>query len=176
MHLLSSRSITLGLAVAACALGSGCVGTGPNTQQGAVTGGALGAIAGAIIGNNSGHRTLEGAAIGAAAGAVAGGTLGNAADHQQGTLYTTQTAATTNYVVTQPPPPPPPIQRSEMSGPAHPPPGAIWIDGYWLFDGRSYLWVIGHWEVPPPRCHVFIAPGWVRHHNGRYVYIRGYWQ
>jgi hypothetical protein len=41
---------------------SGCVGTGPNTQQGAVTGGTLGAIAGAIIGHNSrGGDALGGA-------------------------------------------------------------------------------------------------------------------
>ena len=76
------------LSLTLSALCAGCVGTGPNTQQGAVTGGALGAIAGAIIGNNSSsHNGLAGAAIGAAAGAIAGGTIGNAADNQQGTLY-----------------------------------------------------------------------------------------
>ncbi len=32
---------------------AGCVGTGPNTQQGAVTGGVLGAIAGGIIGSST---------------------------------------------------------------------------------------------------------------------------
>src|SRR4051812_19225253 len=67
---------------------SGCVGVGPNTQQGAVTGGALGAIAGAIIGNNSGGgNSLGGAAIGAAVGALAGGTVGNSVDNDRGTLY-----------------------------------------------------------------------------------------
>jgi hypothetical protein len=174
MNSVSSHSLSLGLALAVSALGSGCVGTGPNTQQGAVSGATVGAIAGAIIGNNSGHRTLEGAAIGAAAGAMAGGTLGNAADHQQGTLYTSPEAATTNYYATQPPPPPP--QRVEVVNAVRPAPAAVWINGYWLFDGRGYLWVASHWEVPPPRCHVYVTPRWVRHHHGRYVYIRGYWQ
>src|SRR5450432_786338 len=64
-----------------CALLTGCVGTGPNTQQGAVNGAALGAIAGAIIGNNSGsHNGGAGALIGAIAGGIAGGTMGNAED------------------------------------------------------------------------------------------------
>src|SRR3569833_2808476 len=75
---------TLGLS----ALLGGCAGTGPNTQQGAVTGGALGAIAGAIIGHNSGSgNTLGGALSGGAAGALAGGTIGNSVDHENGTVY-----------------------------------------------------------------------------------------
>ena len=44
-------------------------------QQGAVVGGALGAGAGAIIGNQSHGRSGEGALIGAATGALAGALL-----------------------------------------------------------------------------------------------------
>src|SRR4051812_46273998 len=66
---------------------TGCVGTGPNTQRGAVGGAALGALAGAIIGNNSGGNGGSGPLIGAAAGALAGGTMGNAVDNDNGTLY-----------------------------------------------------------------------------------------
>lgn len=60
---------------------SGCAADGYNSgaKEGAVAGGALGAIGGAIIGNQSG-RALEGAAIGGATGAVAGGLLGSAQD------------------------------------------------------------------------------------------------
>ncbi len=170
-----SRCVTtVGLALAASALGGGCVGTGPNTQRGAVGGATIGAIAGAIVGNNSGHRTLEGAAIGAAAGAIVGGTMGNAADHEQGTVYGVPEQATTNYVVTSPPPPPPP--RVEVVNVRRPAPAAVWINGYWLYDGRGYIWVAAHWEVPPPRAQVYVQPRWVRHRNGGYVYIRGYWQ
>ena len=67
---------------------TGCVGTGPNTQRGAVTGGALGAITGAVIGNNTHAGVGQGALIGGLVGALAGGTLGNAQDHEQGTIYT----------------------------------------------------------------------------------------
>ena len=52
--------VTLALA----GLSAGCVGSGPNTEQGAVGGAAAGAILGGIVGNNSRHgSTLGGAAI-----------------------------------------------------------------------------------------------------------------
>lgn len=50
-----------------------------NTQRGATFGGLTGAIAGAIIGENS-NKAGAGAAIGGAVGVVAGGLLGNASD------------------------------------------------------------------------------------------------
>jgi hypothetical protein len=53
------------------------------TATGALTGGAIGAGTGAIIGNYSGHHTAEGAAIGGAIGLVTGGIIGNAMDQQQ---------------------------------------------------------------------------------------------
>ena len=144
----------LTLAIAAMLCG-GCEGTGPNTQNGAVAGGALGALAGAIIGNNSGgHNALGGAAIGAVAGAIAGGALGNSVDHQQGTIYRSEDAATSNVAVAQVP---------------------VWIAGYYGFDGYRYNWVPGHWEVPPPEVTVFVRPHWV-YRGGQYVYIRGYWR
>lgn len=61
-------------------LGAGCA-TGPETQRGAVAGGALGALVGGVIGHQSG-RALEGAAIGAGVGAVGGGAVGNANDQE----------------------------------------------------------------------------------------------
>src|SRR5213079_2479870 len=71
-----------------CTLLTGCVGSGPNTEQGAVAGGALGAIAGGIIGHNSSSAdALGGAVLGATAGALAGGAIGNSVDHQRGTIY-----------------------------------------------------------------------------------------
>ena len=75
--------LTFAVATAAVVL-TGCVnpdGTQNNTGSGALIGGALGAITGAVIGGprNSG----AGAAIGAAAGMIAGGTIGNGMDQQQ---------------------------------------------------------------------------------------------
>ena len=158
---------------AAAALCAGCVGTGPNTQNGAVAGGALGALAGAIIGNNSGsHNGAAGAAIGALAGAIAGGTIGNSVDHQNGTIYHSEYEATSNVTMAQMPPPPPPPEDVVT---VQPTPSAMWIAGYYGFDGYRYYWVAGHWEIPPPSYHVFVRPHWA-YRNGAYVYIRGYWR
>lgn len=149
------------------------MGTGPNTQQGAVAGGALGALAGAIIGNNSrGHDAGGGALIGGLAGAIAGGTLGNAADHRNGTLYTSEAAATTNVVVAAPPPPPPPQPEVVYVQPA---PEMVWIPGCWVYGPQGYFWAAGHWMTPPPYCHRYVRPHWQRRDRG-YVYIRGYWR
>ncbi|MEO5960750.1 MAG: hypothetical protein ABIZ49_10980, partial [Opitutaceae bacterium] len=57
---------TFGLTLALAALSAGCVGNGPNTQQGAVGGALVGGLAGGIIGNDrGGGNALGGAAIGA---------------------------------------------------------------------------------------------------------------
>jgi hypothetical protein len=157
----------------AAALCAGCEGTGPNTQNGAVTGGALGALAGAIIGNNSGgHNALGGAAIGAVVGAIAGGTIGNNVDHQNGTIYRSESDATTNVVVEAVPPMPPPPSELQT---AQPTPSAMWVYGYYDYDGYRYLWVPGHWEIPPPNAVAFRRPHWIVR-GGSYVYIRGYWR
>jgi hypothetical protein len=172
---------TLGLAAAMTA---GCVGTGPNTQNGAVLGAAGGALAGAILGHNSGSHsqgnTLAGAAIGAAAGGVAGAAIGNSVDHQNGTVYgqpqaRVQTQADQQVVLAQPPAPPPPPPREVVA--VRPAQEAIWVEGYYMYSGygNQYQWVPGHWEVPPPYAHVWVAPGWVRHGHG-YVYMRGHWR
>lgn len=161
-------------ALALTGLLTGCVGTGPNTQQGAVGGAALGALAGAIIGNNSGgHNGAQGALIGAAAGAIAGGTIGNSLDHERGTLYTSEADATTNYVVAQPPAPPPPPPEVVVYQPG---PNYVWVPGYYAYDGRAYVWIGGRWARPPHRrYHNYRAPHW-ENRSGNYVYIQGYWR
>lgn len=151
---------------------SGCVGNGPNTQRGAVAGGALGALAGAIIGNNSrSHDAAAGAAIGAIAGAMAGGTIGNSIDHANGTIYPTPAAATTNLVVDSPPPPPPPQTQVVV---IQQEPDSIWIPGCWEYGLQGYVWIPGRWVRPPPYRRHYMAPHWGRR-GGTYVYIRGYW-
>lgn len=162
---------------AALLLATGCVGTGPNTQRGAVGGGMLGALAGAIIGNNSGSgNAASGALIGAAAGALAGGTLGNAADQEQGAIYGTQPAGRvarrTEIIVETPPPPPPPRHEVIYQRTV---PEAVWIQGYWMYGRGGYAWVPGRWEIPPPQYHRYVAAHWQRRGRG-YVYVNGYWQ
>jgi hypothetical protein len=72
-------------ALAATLVLSGCYtpeGRPDNTATGALTGGAIGAGTGAIIGSAS-HNAGAGALIGAAVGALTGGIIGNSIDQQQ---------------------------------------------------------------------------------------------
>jgi hypothetical protein len=151
---------------------TGCVGTGPNTQQGAVTGGALGALAGAVIGNNSrGGDALAGAIIGGTAGAIAGGTIGNSIDQQQGTVYGTGRERVPTYVR---PPQPPPAPVADVVTPA-PAANAVWIPGYWNFNGSSYVWTAGHWEMPPMGASSYVAAHW-ENRGGALAYVPAYWR
>ncbi len=160
---------TLGLS----ALLTGCVGVGPNTQQGAVNGGALGALAGAIIGHNSrGGDTLGGAILGGTVGAIAGGTLGNSVDNQRGTLYDYPEPRRTYRTVAVPAEPPPPPNADVVT--PQPASNALWIPGYWSFDGARYSWIPGHWEIPPPDASSYVAAHWENRARG-YVYVPGYW-
>jgi hypothetical protein len=157
-------------------LGAGCVGTGPNTQQGAVTGGMLGALAGAIIGHNSsGGDALGGALLGGTAGALAGGALGNSVDNQRGTIYDRPYYPAPGYsrVVTEAPPAPPAPPAETITAP--PAPNALWIPGYWTFDGARYTWTAGHWEVPPPNARTYVAGHWENQGNVP-VYVQGTWR
>lgn len=166
----------LPLAALVSLFGAGCVGSGPNTQQGAVGGGAAGAVAGAIIGNNSGsHNSVGGALIGGAVGAVAGAAVGNSLDHQRGTLYTSEAEATTNVVVQDVPAPPPPPRVAQVRRERHDD-GAVWVEGHYIYlGGNRYEWVEGQWMVPPPRYRTYVSPHWERHREGQ-VYIQGYWR
>ncbi len=86
----------------ACLTLAGCATT--PVQQGALGLGAVGAGAGAIIGNQTGHAG-EGALIGAGVGALTGALVGDAIEHST--------------------PPPPPVYHAP--GPPPPPPTV----GYW---------------------------------------------
>jgi len=154
---------------------SGCEGTGPNTQNGAVAGATLGAIAGAIIGHNSGSgNTLAGAAIGGVAGGLAGGTIGNSMDHEEGTVYGQPRATTATYTVVEAPLPTPPQPAVQQPTTPPPTPNALWVQGYWLFDGTKYTWINPHWEVPPPMAKSYVPAHWEQR-DGGYVFVPGYW-
>ena len=60
----------------------GCESMGANTKKGAGIGGLLGAVAGGVIGHQSGHG-VEGALIGGTVGAIGGGTIGSGIDDGQ---------------------------------------------------------------------------------------------
>jgi uncharacterized membrane protein YebE (DUF533 family) len=76
----ATRLFAAGLCLAAMSLSS-CISpyAGPNERVGSVIGAGTGALAGAVIGNQSG-RPLEGGAIGAVVGALAGSAIGGASD------------------------------------------------------------------------------------------------
>ncbi|HND60274.1 MAG TPA: YMGG-like glycine zipper-containing protein [Opitutaceae bacterium] len=162
-------------ALALSALLTGCVGTGPNTQDGAVTGATLGALAGAVIGNNSGsHNGAAGALIGAAAGAIAGGTIGNSVDHQNGTVYgyPQRPYGYQRTMVTQgSPPQPAPIAETAPPAPSA---NAVWIPGYWDYNGAGYTWTAGRWEIPPANAQTYVSAHW-ENHGGTFFFIRGAW-
>jgi phage tail tape-measure protein len=174
---IMNKALLLSPLLAASALLSGCVGTGPNTQQGAVSGGALGAIAGAIIGHNSrGGDALGGAILGGTVGAIAGGAMGNSVDHQNGTVYSEyperRVYRRAYRVETASPPPPAPIQETVSAPPAA---NAVWVPGFWTFDGRAYSWNTGHWEVPPPLAQTYV-PGHWENRGGTNVYVQASWR
>jgi hypothetical protein len=160
------------------------VGSGPNTEQGAVTGGLLGAVAGGIIGHNSGRGdAVGGAIIGAATGAVAGGVIGNGVDQERGTLYGSpdrRDAVYGNpdnrgYRVAQSQAALTPPRAPMEAIPPSPAPNALWIPGFWIYDGRSYTWISGRWEIPPPLARAYV-PAHSEVRNGQTVYVPGYWQ
>lgn len=168
------KTALLASTIALSALLNGCVGTGPNTQQGAVTGGALGALAGAIIGHNSrGGDAFGGALLGGAAGAIAGGTIGNSVDNERGTLYGYPTERSYRATRIETPPPPPPAPTETI--PPAPATNAVWVPGYWTYDGRGYAWTTGHWEIPPPYANSYVAGHW-ENQGGRYVYVQSHWR
>jgi WXXGXW repeat (2 copies) len=173
-----NKSFLFTVALAGSILGTGCVGTGPNTQQGAVAGGAIGALAGAIIGNNShGGNGLAGALIGGTAGAIAGGAIGNSADMQNGTLYGAPRSYGYGYravpVARVPQTPPPPTGPDVVSAP--PTADALWVPGYWAYDGARYSWQGAHWEIPPPRARAYVVAHW-EPRGDRYVFVQSYWR
>lgn len=172
-----AKTVLLLSGLSLSALFTGCVGTGPATEQGAVTGGALGALAGGIIGHNSrGGDTVGGALLGGIAGALAGGTIGNSVDQQRGTIYGAPTPADRGYRVSRvetvaPTPPPAPAENI----PPSPAPNALLVPGYWIYDGRSYTWVASRWEIPPPMARTYV-PAHSEVRDGRTVLVPGYWQ
>ncbi len=72
-------------------------------------------------------------------------------------------------VVREPPPP-----RREVI-PARPPPGMIWVGGYWSWQGDRHIWIAGHFERPPRAQAVWVQPRWERR-GGGYIFIEGSWR
>src|SRR5712671_2673778 len=90
---MKPNALIFALAVSTVAL-TGCQypnGEPNNTGTGALTGGAIGAASGAVIG---GRNPAAGALVGGAIGAVAGGMVGNSMDQRQRDYLRTQAPQT----------------------------------------------------------------------------------
>jgi hypothetical protein len=75
------------------------------------------------------------------------------------------------FVIREAPPPP---RRERYSERDRPSPRHIWIAGYWRHDGRAYLWMPGHWDLPPRGYREWVEPRW-ENRGGAYVFIEGHW-
>jgi len=85
-------------------------------------------------------------------------------------MINTATSATVSQpaVVVAPPPPP---QETVVIAPG---PGYVWAGGEWVWNGR-WVWVSGHWLVPPRPNTIWIRGYWVHGHNG-YHRVGGHWR
>ncbi|HZQ50952.1 MAG TPA: YXWGXW repeat-containing protein [Bryobacteraceae bacterium] len=68
---------------------------------------------------------------------------------------------------------PPPVVIEHP--PVRPGPNFIWIRGFYRWDGARYVWVPGHWVVPPRRHTVWVDGHWV-HRRGGWFWVEGHWR
>jgi hypothetical protein len=87
--------------------------------------------------------------------------------------------ATTVY---QPPPPPvveevadvqPPPPPQEVR-PAPPFEGAVWVPGYWQWQGHQHVWVAGTWSAQPHGWR-WEDHRWKKRDDGRWEHHEGHW-
>jgi len=76
----------------------------------------------------------------------------------------------TGQTIVAVPPPPPPVETVVVA----PGPGYVWVDGEWTWNG-DWVWVTGHWIVPPYPYAVWVRGGWVRGPHG-YRRVPGHWR
>jgi hypothetical protein len=77
--------------------------------------------------------------------------------------------ATAEVTVGQAPPAP---QVEAQTAPPYS--GAVWIGGYWAWNGRQYIWVPGSWSAPRPG---FVwVPGHWKATPGGWKWAAGHWR
>jgi hypothetical protein len=61
-----------------------------------------------------------------------------------------------------------------------PPPNAnataVWIPGYFKWDGHDFDWVPGRWTIPPAGVHEWVPGEWTERSDGRWQFADGHWQ
>jgi hypothetical protein len=85
-------------------------------------------------------------------------------------------------VVYEPPPAPPAVEIESAPPepivevrPAVPFAGAVWIPGYWQWNGVRHLWVGGRWSAPRPGWG-WEPHRWERGPGGRWHFVHGGWR
>ena len=51
--------------------------------------------------------------------------------------------------------------------------GAVWVGGYWVWQG-NWVWAHGHWMGPPRADYVWVHP-YYEHRGDAVIFIDGYW-
>lgn len=74
-------------------------------------------------------------------------------------------------IIVQEPPPAVIIERR----PRPPGPTYVWISGYYVYEGRHYVWRQGRYEVPPRRGQVYEQDRWQKTEHG-YQRSPGHWR
>jgi hypothetical protein len=60
--------------------------------------------------------------------------------------------------------------------PVAPGPRHIWIAGYHRWDGQNYVWVPGHWDLPPAHYRTWVPGHWVHHQHNGWYWVEGHWR
>jgi WXXGXW repeat (2 copies) len=68
----------------------------------------------------------------------------------------------------------PPAPRAEVRI-AAPGPGYVWVGGFHRWDGAAYVWVPGHWVLPPRPRAVWVSGHW-RHGRRGWFWVEGHWR
>lgn len=58
--------------------------------------------------------------------------------------------------------------------PANPHPGHVWIDGDWVYNGRTYVWREGYWAAPKAG-HKWVPGHWKNGKRG-FKWVPGHWK
>jgi hypothetical protein len=84
------------------------------------------------------------------------------------TGLSSQCAPRTVYVRKAPPP-----VRVEVK-PAPPFAKAVWIPGYWKWQGKKYVWIGGSWKKPR-KGYIWVPGHWVKKKRG-WFRVEGHWK
>jgi hypothetical protein len=57
--------------------------------------------------------------------------------------------------------------------PPMPAPDAVWVGGYWIWQG-TWVWAHGHWAIPPRPAYHWVEP-YYEHREGLVIFIAGHW-